>query len=465
MDPEIDREVDIFDKLGRFEYPVRGLVEMHEGGEYVRRIYDVQTGELLSSIPPTANYNRIVFVLDGDHGITQDHKVYSFSKMKVVQEIQDMAEFFKQTAQSRYFTSLSIPEKYAYSACFSITIPEVYAVFDPDLTEKKFVTHRHIDPDRIAVWGWNGKEVKKEYEFDFKAPVHQVISLQKVARLSSESEVAIALYGRSFVIFDVIGRKILRQVDVSHLYEQSLFLLPNGHLCLKNHDLSRGNLSLMDLTVKLKSEEKVELREGPEDKLVSVGDYSYFVILNDPKFPDHFFIVFFYQEQPYEVLRTAVSPIHPEVIRVNGRVPRNPRLKVRTKDLQLCMFSLHGSDIAFLDVRKSVKVHKLVIYDLSTGEVRQNLELGKKEEEVDTDPCLTLPGNRYLLSVSHNQVRMLEYDQRTGKYSFGKTVYTQTLLPVTTLQKRIMGCYLDDLFVEERIPVPKELVGVIAKFI
>src|SRR5579875_1785598 len=265
MDLEIEKAVDIFDKLGRFEYPVRGLtMRTEDRREYKREIYDVETGELLSSAS-TQGYARIVFVLDGDHGIDLHHQVHSFSKKKVVQKVEEMEAFFgRANSDSENFVSLTIPKKYTYSARFTARKAKTYGVFDSDFKERKFITCRLNGNDRMVVWNWetNGvsgevKKVKKEYEYDFKNPIIQVIALPKESRVSSECEVAVALFGKSFVIFDVTGKRILREIEMKQILDPSLFLLPNGHLCVLGDDFSLSGLR--DVTDKLKKQYRLEI--------------------------------------------------------------------------------------------------------------------------------------------------------------------------------------------------------------
>src|SRR2546430_1420168 len=89
MEPSLDQEIDLFDRFELLECPVRGINTGKEEWE----ITDIQTGEILEIIP--VQNRKIVFVLDGDHVITDDFHVFSLSERKNVQELNEMAAFFR----------------------------------------------------------------------------------------------------------------------------------------------------------------------------------------------------------------------------------------------------------------------------------------------------------------------------------------------------------------------------------
>src|SRR5437016_1122243 len=104
---QIDKEIEVFERIGHVEIPVRGI--SIDEGEW--KIVDIQTGETLEVIP-TDGVKEITFVLDGDHVIDGDFHVFSLSQRKNIQDLKEMREFMEQ-AGGKFYESLPAPEKYA----------------------------------------------------------------------------------------------------------------------------------------------------------------------------------------------------------------------------------------------------------------------------------------------------------------------------------------------------------------
>src|SRR5579883_227988 len=182
----IEKELDVFEEIGKIEHPVRCISS--EGKE--RKIFDVETGKLLSSVA-LPQHRPIVFILDGDHGITWEYKVFSFSKKKAIQEVEEMHRFLRELGGPEYFVGLPAPKDYAYTVFYGNEPARAHEVFDPRSVVKKVVTFKPEKYKEMVVWSWEAdeggeggegeapqeKRLRKEYEFKFPSTIKNILAL------------------------------------------------------------------------------------------------------------------------------------------------------------------------------------------------------------------------------------------------------------------------------------------------
>lgn len=224
----LSREVELFEEFNRLEYPVRGYAEGTTFPENTRgTITDIQNGEFLSTIP---SLQRLAVVLDGDHIMDFDHKIFSLPTGKVVQEVKELSEFRDRYTEVLAYTKLPGAKSY----CVYIEEEEpgafVSEVFDPHLVVKKVIAH-HPETNRIQVWSWSSRTLTKDYEFTFQESptVLEVIPIPRGSGIPSEFLVVVNLQS-SFVIFDVEKKVRMRFFDPNESGAR-IFPLPNGHIC------------------------------------------------------------------------------------------------------------------------------------------------------------------------------------------------------------------------------------------
>src|SRR5579883_1166363 len=196
-------EIEVFQKIGYVEIPVRGIVTYPDDWE----IADLETGETLDSIPMKKR-REILFVLDGDHVLTKDFHVFSFPQKKDIQELKEMKKLFGgYLPESRSFSSFPVNQNYVYTSG-----GDPHSVFDPNISVEKLVIHVG---NKIEIWGWNSKGqgatpvLSKDYELSFEGIIWKIIPLPARSRIEESFEVGIVFLD-SFTIFDIQKRVALR---------------------------------------------------------------------------------------------------------------------------------------------------------------------------------------------------------------------------------------------------------------
>src|SRR5579883_2223339 len=139
---DLAREVELFEEFNRLEYPVRGYAE---GSTFPRNtkglVIDIQNGEFLSSIP---SQQRLAAVLDGDHIMDFDHKIFSLLTGKVIQEVKELSEFRDEYPLSTEVLNYTkLPAARPYCVYIEEGNPTAFSsgIFDPHLAVKKLVAH------------------------------------------------------------------------------------------------------------------------------------------------------------------------------------------------------------------------------------------------------------------------------------------------------------------------------------
>src|SRR5579883_2439927 len=197
---QLDHQIDLLESSGRAEAPVRGI----RVGEKTWEITDIQTGETIEVIP--VENRKIVFVLDGDHVITDDFHVFSLAEKKNVQELNEMAVFFRrEKVYPAYFASLPIFERPAYTYN-----QKAYYVFDTSRVVERLIAFFPFK-ETIEVWKWDSKtlplgargertkRLTKEYRHTFEFSFDNLIPLPYPAQVLGPHEIGVQ-FTRSFVI-------------------------------------------------------------------------------------------------------------------------------------------------------------------------------------------------------------------------------------------------------------------------
>lgn len=478
-----DKEIEVFERIARVEIPIRGIGVYED--RFSWRIYDIQTGELLEKILPGEN-REIVCILDGDHVITGDFKLFSLREKREVQDLKEMKDFFgRDNPLPSFFKTLPASQEYTYS--FG---GRGYEVFEPSRVVEKVVLRgeRSID-----VWNWNPNAVrgersetagrlKREYTFEFKADiVSDLIPLPEPSQVLSKYEVGVE-FPNAFVVFDVQARRRLRKFT-GYSEETHFFILPgSGVLGVHSKGDERETIAnatdLLDKGnaeyVKIESLQHADfVANFPED------NPDNWLILDNPD-GQWWTYLLWYENQPWRRGKTEVIPEGETVsgpedynyegvtqeVRVEGKVVKyNPNWEWESKEGtgEFCHCGFHGADVAFikLDKKEGRKKSKLVFVDLATGKTKQTLDV----PYIQPFPVFPLPRNRYISKLNEGGGVLFEYHPETEKYSVRGTAFINFLLPHSKRQKEIFVCSLDELFVEASAPIPKELVGIVAAFI
>lgn len=437
---DLPREAQLFEERKFLEFPVQGIRVRRKEWE----IADVRSGEVIRRVPAV---QRVLFVLDGDHVITEDLELFS-TEGKSLQNLKELKEFGM--ASGIDFRSLPAPEKYAYTygdfgSQFSTT-----PVFEPHEVVKKLVVFEK-GKKKIGVWNWDGKTLDYEYTFEFDEEVRNVVPLPSRSQMIRYNEVAILLSG-FFVIFDTATKKKFRRTKLD-AYDSDLFILPDGRLCLVRETGHYASFS--DVT---DYPQPIDL---PYPSFITTDVVDGILIMKDPGEKNGLLFLLFSNEEPFRLLRTATE--------------KETKVKIQGKALELhywqtfCHYSLHENDAGFLKEGKTPEEQILVIVDLNTGRTKQVLDgSGIKEEHAFHLPVFHdstgNPKKGYLLSLTSGY-GSLEYDLKTKEYSIGEAVLLDFLLPVSKRQRKIMGCYLEELISEDGGNIPREIVGIVVGFI
>lgn len=480
---EIDKNIDVFENIGHVDLPV---TQVYEDKDQYWRV-DLETREVLGSVPAigVANYpvRSIELVLDSNHFITGTFLVVSLSDGKVVQELREMSTF-KRGKWNSEFVTLPAAEKYVYSLAtppYAMFPPSGrgYSVFDPEKEVKTLVLARS---NSIQVWNWNTTEgsgtgdLKLEYSFAFKAYIEKLIALPKASQILSVNEIGVQFH-KAFVIFDVGKRKRLRRIK--GYGNGNFFLLPpSGELGLYRRE------EKLDLVVNVtgllqkgaKGYRKIEsLRDAETVAQFEGGDLKQILILrnSESKSTGKWLYLLWHFREKFKIGDSSSPSVTKDVFIDGKAVTFNSYWFHGPKEGtgEFCHCSFHGSDVAF--IKGSKDNSQLVFFDLATGKVRQTLSVPYISEA----SARHLSRNRYIVTISASlsgKMAIIEYNTETGKYSVGTPFpegsittisLNSALLPASRMQKRLLSCYLHELFLEVRTPIPKELVGVISGFI
>lgn len=454
-----DKDAEVFERIGALEIPARGIY----GQSWDWNILDVQTGEILD---PFEKREEIVFVLDGDHVITNDYHVFSLSKRKNVQELKDMKESFKDWEfRTSHFISLPAPEKYSFTDIRG-NEGKGYAVFDPNTPVRKLIAQYG---DEIGVWSWSTSEargersehgkLKKDYAFSHPGWRVKIFPLPRSSQILGK-DTEIAVVGDTFAIFDVESREKLR--DIGFGGNTKFFSLPSGGLGEVFYEKEAE--TVLDVTASLDRKEKgfKEMEGFSRSKTIvsypsTQGSIAtpYGTLLIPGKKKGEYFYLIWYVGGAWMRGKTGEKL---KEVQVEGKTPvyyadqfDRDLKKVGT----FCECSFHDSDVGF--VSGEWKSEKLTILDLETGKVKQTLGV----PELKNSPALPLSRSRYLLDLKSGSRRLMEYDPKTDKYSLGPEYQLRFLLPASSKQRKLLASKLSRLLTK----VPSEVAGIVAGFI
>lgn len=484
MELDLARELERLEKFGKLEHLIRGLIKDIE----FWTVTEVQTGEKAVPAHFSPTTEDVLTVLGGDHVLTLDFKVITITPPKVVQEVKEMKEFYGdwwgegkgRDIADEMFVTFPTPEKFVY------TWKKAESVFDSNGKVEKLVTY-FPEGKKIGVWTWNNHELKKDYFFEFKAEINRVVSLPRQTRISDGNEVAV-VFLNSVVIFDITTGKRLRKIKMEYLADWEIFTLPNGHLAVKwgqtlNEEMRVLVLDLFE-TLNIGNKEYSVVKIEPVDDAEgseAEGKYTFMPESYDMLvFPAEkgFYVLSGAKDEHFQLLRTSSG--QSTEVSVDGKFPKasDHSLDSTRGSLsnEFCSCIFHGTDLALVKEKPSKRIiiegrpseknkWQLVFAKISEdGKLKSRQTLGLPIE-VSDEPFQHLPGNRYILKFSNRRRVLLEYSPETDMYSLGPKVDAHVLLPTSMAQKKVMGCFVDDLFVEVKAPVPKEVVGIVAGFI
>lgn len=455
LERQLDHQIDLLESFGRVEVPVRGIRVGKEAWE----ITDIQTSEAIEVIP--VQNRKIVFVLDGDHVITDDFHVFSLAEKKNTQELNEMAAFFRgKEPLPGYFASLPASEQgvYTYNQ-------RVHCVFDTNRVVEKLLTFFTYE-DAFDVWIWNGKELEKDYRHRFESTFDKVVPMPHSSQILGPNEVGFQ-FTRSFVVFDIETRRELRKILTGLMSSEEFFLLPDGKLALRWRE-ERESITDVSRLLQRGNPSFVEIKNIYARELFGFPYASNSLILKNTA---------------GEYLYLIWSTIGAWVYGKSGSKLKKLEMKGKIGD-NFCGCSFHGTDVAFVRAeRKQLGVkgsggtkilegRQVTFIDLETGkepEASSGMELrGAKEGRalsvpgMETTPAEHLSGDRYLVELTEGK-RLIQFAGE--KYSLGVKSFADYLLPASKWQKKILKCYMNELFSEAKSKLAKDLENLIKEFL
>lgn len=407
----------------RLEYPIRGV---HTLKKKKWEIFDIGTGELLETLK--VGKGRFIFVvLDGEHVITDDYKVFSLEEKKNTQDIREMEKFFGTSSEEkRNFLTLPGPEKYEY-----VYQGESESAFE-HLEAKKLVLYAD-GGKKIEVWSWGGQKLKKDYTHEFPYKIESII----VPPGSQEFEIGVC-FSDSFLIFDISQKSVEVFLSSPH---SKFFYLPTGNLGILRMSLESETISEVTLS-------KGRGR-GPEKRQVAkYREAQRYLIF---KSSQGLTTLLWHYSKPWEYV---VAGQRSQIVQIDGQVLRETEGYLSGTDFFSSPF--HNGDLAITS--GSGKERKMEFVDIITGKKKQVLEVPHVmgfESEI-------LPGDRYLVDAENDQV-LIEFTG--GKYQVVRRIPYIKLIPSSKKQKDSLKRDLDALFVEAGAGIPKDVTGVIFGFI
>jgi hypothetical protein len=107
---------------------------------------------------------------------------------------------------------------------------------------------------------------------------------------------------------------------------------------------------------------------------------------------------------------------------------------------------------------KVTEGRQVTFIDLETGKERQTLSIPNME----IAPAEHLSFDRYLIAMAEGK-RLIEFVD--GEYSVGVKSSADHLLPVSSWQRRILRCYMNELFEEAGSKLAKDIENIIKGFL
>lgn len=498
-------------KYSVLEHPIRGIRRHCPNWEVI----DSLDGEVLSRIPD-AFWNEILLVLDSDHFLTNPFfEVVSIPQGKAIQKIPELKTFLTDDAPGFVFRglaaqiiSLTSHNKYVYSMVESHT----QSVWDPNETVQKLVVFRPGKTE-VLVWSWSPeREPSEPLVRDYTIScVDEVSAVNAFPDKGSEWRIAISFID-NVIVYDVEKKEILERVGIPEAF--SVFTLPSGELGLsaiifdnekimnltkyleeksRRHGeaasaggtpdsaniVSRGEESERkesSTTATSRGEGKIWIEELEKYRIGSFPSVNLcFLMMHDPSNPGHFNTLSWESPernevgQPLTLTRTIEEGRKYHRVFLESKAPERSEggKESNFKDFTISHFCLHGNDIMLVKeiplghVFKGGRNIKLatkeaIIFDPIEGKTRETFRI----PGLDHHCAMHLFGDRYILRTSEGMQYLMYND---GKYSLGSKVKLEGVLPISLGQRKAMKNCLYELFAE--VPIPKDLVGVVAGFI
>lgn len=279
-----------------FEYHTRILNLKGSQGT----IIDSVTGSTLDNFSFSDTDNG-VFHLDGNHVLFNNGSVCNL-RGEVVQELS------KLSVQEKWIKTLPEPKRAFYTQTAG-ELNKRYSLFDPFAVVTHVVAVDDTDPEVLNVFTWDGRKLKFDHKFKFKATIKVILPFpgdsswargESGSKATRNDQKVIVKFDKAFVIYDIGERERVARIDMRELEEfYDVIPLPDGRI---GTFVSIGGYTYDAVYIwNLETKEK---------KLIgkSVGaDFQGLWILNDPDKDQEYIVVFARSQAPLKIIRGGAS--------------------------------------------------------------------------------------------------------------------------------------------------------------